>query len=46
MKPEMVEGPKAAENFEQGMKKLFRVPKSAVQKAEKKYKANRKRKKR
>lgn len=46
MKPEMIEGRKAANNFERGMKKLFQVPKSEVQKAEKEYKANRKRKKR
>ena len=45
MKPEMLEGLKAKENFELGMKKLFRVPKSEVQKAEKEYKAKRKRKK-
>ena len=46
MKPEMIEGQKAADNFEQGMKRLFQVPRAEVQKAEKKYKASRKRKKR
>ncbi len=33
---EYVEGPKAQENFEQGMKALFKVPKGVVVKAEKK----------
>ena len=33
--PEYIEGPKAAENFERGMIALFKVPKSAVQKAKK-----------
>jgi hypothetical protein len=28
--PEYTEGPEALENFKQGMKALFRVPKSAV----------------
>ncbi|MFZ0135595.1 MAG: hypothetical protein WAK89_00935, partial [Candidatus Sulfotelmatobacter sp.] len=32
---EYVEGIKATENFEQGMKALFNVPKAAVVKAEK-----------
>jgi hypothetical protein len=45
MKPEMIEGREATANFEHGMKKLFQVPKSEVQKAERKYRANRKRKK-
>ncbi len=45
MKPQMIEGPEATGNFERTMKKLFRVPKSEVVKAEKKYKAQRKRKK-
>ena len=45
MKPEMEEGPKAKENFERAMKAVFRVPKSDVVKAEKKYKERRKRKK-
>lgn len=45
MKPEMIEGPKAKVNFEKVMKVVFRVPKAEVQEAEKKYKANRKRKK-
>ena len=30
MKPEYIEGPKALENFKQGMEALFKVPKSAV----------------
>lgn len=34
--PEYLEGPQARENFEQGMKALFKVPKDAVVKAEKK----------
>jgi hypothetical protein len=33
--PEYVEGQKAAENFERGMIALFKVPKSAVNKAKK-----------
>jgi hypothetical protein len=33
--PEYREGPKATENFEEGMKALFTVPKDAVVKAEK-----------
>lgn len=28
--PEYTEGPKALENFKEGMKALFKVPKSAV----------------
>jgi hypothetical protein len=35
---EYVEGAKATENFEEGMKALFNVPKDAVVKAEKKRK--------
>lgn len=34
--PEYIEGRQAAENFEQGMKALFKVPKAEVVKAEKK----------
>jgi hypothetical protein len=34
--PEYQEGPMAQENFEQGMKALFKVPKDVVVKAEKK----------
>jgi len=34
--PEYIEGPKATENFEEGMKALFNVPKDEVVKAEKK----------
>jgi hypothetical protein len=30
MKPEYHEGPKARENFDKGMTKLFQAPKSAV----------------
>jgi hypothetical protein len=37
-KPEYTEGPKATENFEEGMKALFKVPKDAVVKAEKRRK--------
>lgn len=33
---EYIEGPKARENFEEGMKTLFKVPKMKVAKAEKK----------
>jgi len=36
--PEYTEGPKATENFEEGMKALFSVPKDAVVKAEKRRK--------
>ena len=36
--PEYTEGPKATENFEDGMKALFNVPKDAVVKAEKRRK--------
>jgi hypothetical protein len=36
MKYEYVEGKSAIENFEEGMKALFKVPKDAVVKAEKK----------
>ena len=35
MKSAYVEGPKAQENFESGMKALFRVPKTEVVKREK-----------
>jgi hypothetical protein len=41
MKSEYVEGSKAQENFEKGMKALFKVPKDEVVKAEKKRKAAR-----
>ena len=34
--PEYTEGPKAQENFEEGMRHLFKVPKGEVVKAEKK----------
>ncbi|HWY56600.1 MAG TPA: hypothetical protein VNZ03_19195 [Terriglobales bacterium] len=33
--PEYTEGPKALENFKQGMEALFKVPKSAVLKKKK-----------
>jgi len=39
--PEYIEGPKAQENVEDGMKALFNVPKDAVVKAEKKAKRKR-----
>jgi hypothetical protein len=39
--PEYIEGPKALENFERGMIALFKVPKAAVVKAEKKQKKKR-----
>ena len=40
--PEYIEGPKATENFEEGMKILFKVSKAQVVKAEKrKQKASR-----
>jgi hypothetical protein len=45
LKPEFIEGPQASKNFSAAMKALFRVPKSEVQMAEKKYKASRRRKK-
>ena len=38
---EYVEGPRAVENFEEGMKALFNVPKDSVVKAEKKAKKKR-----
>ena len=38
---EYVEGKRAQENFEEGMKALFNVPKDAVVKAEKKAKKKR-----
>jgi hypothetical protein len=41
MKYEYVEGPKATKNFEEGMKALFKVPKDAVVKAEKRAKKKR-----
>jgi hypothetical protein len=36
MKPEYIEGQQATKNFEEGMKSLFKVPKAAVVRAEKK----------
>lgn len=39
--PEYIEGREALENFEQGMKALFKVPKDAVVKAEQKAKKKR-----
>jgi hypothetical protein len=36
--PEYLEGPKAQENFEEGMKALFSVPKDEVVRAEKQRK--------
>jgi hypothetical protein len=41
VKPEYIEGTKAQENFEEGMKALFNVPKDEVVKAEKKAKKKR-----
>jgi hypothetical protein len=38
MKQEYLEGLKATENFEDGMKAIFKVPKDAVVRAEKKRK--------
>ncbi len=35
MKPEYTEGPKAQENFERGMKALFKIPKGDVVQREK-----------
>ena len=34
--PKYIEGPQATQNFEEGMKALFKVPKDGVVKAEKK----------
>ena len=45
MKPRMIEGPKAKENFERTMKAIFRVPKDEVLKVEKKNRGLRKKKK-
>ena len=42
---EYTEGPKATENFEEGMKALFKVPKERVVKAAKKQASRRTRKK-
>ena len=39
--PDYIEGPKAQENFEEGMKALFKVPKGEVVKAEQKAKRKR-----
>lgn len=41
MKPEYIEGREARENFERGMKALFKVPKERVVKAERKKKRER-----
>lgn len=41
MKLEYIEGKQASANFEQGMKALFKVPKDAVVKAEKRKKKSR-----
>jgi hypothetical protein len=40
MKSEYIEGPEALKNFKQGMEALFKVPKDAVVKAEKKKQKN------
>ena len=42
---ESIEGPRAVENFEEGMKALFKVPKERVVKAAKKQASRRARKK-
>ncbi len=39
--PEYIEGSKAQENFEEGMKALFKIPKDEVVKAEQKAKRKR-----
>ena len=41
MKPEYIEGKRAQENFEEGMKSLFKVPKDEVVQAEKRKKQKR-----
>jgi hypothetical protein len=41
MKIEYTEGDKATENFEEGMKAIFKIPKDKVVKAEKKAKRKR-----
>ena len=41
MKPEYQKGMEARKNFEEGMKKLFRVPKTAVTKKPKPKKGDR-----
>jgi hypothetical protein len=46
MKNEMNEGPQTREKFERAMKAAFRVSKDEIKEAERKDKANRKRKKR
>ncbi len=43
-KAKFVEGPQAFKNFEEGMKRLFQVPKAEVDRAEEKYQAARKKK--
>jgi len=45
MKPKFIEGSQASRNFSQAMKALFRVSKSEVELAEKRYKTSRKQKK-
>lgn len=45
-KTEMLEGTQARENFERAMKAVFRVSKTEIKEAEKKDKADRKRKRR
>jgi len=42
LKPEYSEGPEARKKFDEGMAKLFRVPKSAVTEEKKKPVAKRK----
>lgn len=44
MKPKMIEGTQARNKFEQTIKKLFKVSKSEIKEAEKKYKERHRRK--
>jgi hypothetical protein len=44
MKPKMTEGKQATKNFEQTMKKLFKVSKGELKEAEKKCKTEHRRK--
>jgi hypothetical protein len=44
MKPEMIEGPEAKDNFERTMKKVFQVSRSELKETKKKRKTSRKEK--